>query len=137
MGQPPIAFSFSHRYGTRIQGGHTVAQRRRQAKAQRRRQAKRVGITHFPVNQEQRTQEAVPPRGETKRKGRKQIPAPRKRAKSVAETMSEQDGLSAESRVTSRGSKGGRSSGSRAGLLSRRETEQARKARRPHPLDLL
>jgi hypothetical protein len=98
--------------------------------AQPRRQAKRVGITHFPVNQEQRTQKAVPPRGEAKRKGRQQAPAPRKRAKSVAETVSEQEERTADLGITSKGGKGGRSGGSRAGLLSHGETAQTRKGRR-------
>jgi hypothetical protein len=109
-----------------------VAQRQRSG-------AKRVGITHFSVDRENRSQQAVPPRGEAKHKEAKSTPAPRKRARSVAETAPEQEDRhkGSEAPLTSKGSKGGRSSGSRAGLLSRGQNDRGRKGRKPHPLDLL
>jgi hypothetical protein len=109
-----------------------VAQRQRSG-------AKGVGITHFSVDQENRSQQAVPPRGQVKHKGAKSAPAPRKRAKSVAETDPEQNARPEDSEVplTSKGTKGGRSGGSRAGLLSRGHNDRGRKGRKPHPLDLL
>jgi hypothetical protein len=111
-----------------------VAQRERSEK-------KRVGISHYPVEEENQKQEAVPPRGEARQRGARRASAPRKRAKSVAEA--EQEGIrrgsgrGSDGPAGSKGGKGGRSGGSRAGLLSSGHTDRGRKGRKPHPLDLL
>jgi hypothetical protein len=107
----------------------------RQSRPARRR---RVGITHFPLSQEDRTQQAVPPKGEAKQGGRQRTPAPRKQRTAVREeTDLASPRANAVSKLGAKGGKGGKSGGSRAGLLSKRTSDRGRKSRNQHPLDLL
>jgi hypothetical protein len=70
---------------------------------------KKTGVTHFPL-QEEKTQQRVPPRGDEM----KGIPqSGRKRG-----TKSEASRSADEQTITSRGAKGGKSGGLRAGLVS-------------------
>jgi len=74
----------------------------------------KTGVTHFPLQEEDENQKRVPPRGQAK----KQRPAtpgtgkPRDRASTSATSEGE------ERTIARRGTKGGKSSGSRAGLVS-------------------
>ncbi|HKN85991.1 MAG TPA: hypothetical protein VJV04_03945 [Nitrospiraceae bacterium] len=70
----------------------------------------KTGMTHFPLEEEKNNQKRVPPRGKTK-----------EQMKTASQTRDKREASSAtdEERTISRaGAKGGKSSGSRAGLVS-------------------
>ena len=81
---------------------------------------RRTGITHFPLQEEKISQREVPPRGkkkegasQTTRSGKRGHRLSRKAGRSV--TLSEND-------FKGSGGKGGKTGGSRAGLLASRKT---------------
>jgi len=127
VGRTPIAADVHLRLDNRSKEA-TVALTRRGG-------AKQVGITHFPLEQEAMNQEAVSPRGQAKQKGSQSKALPRKRT-GVASEDAAIDKV-ADRTISSKGGKGGRTSGSRAALLSRRQSDRGRKSRKAHPLDLL
>lgn len=73
--------------------------------------AQKTGVTHFPLEEEKKNQTRVPPRGKTKEQ---------------MKTASRRDGdapppsvtTAAEGTISRQGTKGGKSNGSRAGLVS-------------------
>jgi hypothetical protein len=96
-------------------------------------QAKRVGITHFPLEEEAFNQQVLPPRGQAKQK-RTQTESRKARMALVDNRPTEK---ATERTVSNKSAKGGKTSGSRAALLSRRRSSRGRKGRKAHPLDLL
>jgi hypothetical protein len=95
--------------------------------------AKRVGITHFPFEEEALNQQRLPPRGKAKQKRTQTRP----RKTRMALVDNRPTGSRTERKISSKSAKGGKSNGSRAALLSRRQSSRGRKARKSHPLDLL
>jgi hypothetical protein len=79
---------------------------------------KRAGITHFPLSEEQGSQEQVPPRG-----NRKKASGPATSSGTIrGQRGSRKKGRATETErdagVTAKGNKGGKAGGSRAGLIS-------------------
>jgi len=73
----------------------------------------KTGVTHFPLQDEKANQKRVPPRGKTKEQMQTTSQSPKKRGtRSGALTAVE------ERTISRQGAKGGKSSGSRAGLIS-------------------
>jgi hypothetical protein len=73
----------------------------------------KTGVTHFPLQDEKANQKRVPPRGKTKAQMKTTSQSSKKRAaRSIALTAVEERAISRQ------GAKGGKSSGSRAGLIS-------------------
>lgn len=73
----------------------------------------KTGVTHFPLEEEKKNQQRVPPRGKTKEEMKTTSRSRDKRgARSPAPTAVEERTLSRQ------GAKGGKSGGSRAGLVS-------------------
>jgi hypothetical protein len=73
----------------------------------------KTGVTHFPLEEEKKNQKRVPPRGKTKEEMKTTSQSRDKRgARSPALTAVE------ERTISRQGAKGGKSSGSRAGLVS-------------------
>lgn len=87
---------------------------------------KQVGITHDPVDQEEETQQQLPPRGRGKQGTGTRTPDRARRTE-----LFEPRGVTAEEEasLSSRGSKGGKSRGSRAGLVSFDETKRTSKGK--------
>lgn len=73
---------------------------------------KKTGVTHFPLDEEKKNQKRVPPRGKAKEQMKATSQSRDKRGASPALTNGE------ERRISRLGAKGGKSSGSRAGLVS-------------------
>lgn len=71
----------------------------------------KTGVTHFPLEEEKKNQKRVPPRGKTKEEMTSQS-RNKRGARSPALTAVE------ERTISRQGAKGGKSSGSRAGLVS-------------------
>jgi hypothetical protein len=73
----------------------------------------KTGVTHFPLQDEKANQKRVPPRGKTQEQMKTTSQSPKKRGtRSTALTAVE------ERTISRQGAKGGKSSGSRAGLIS-------------------
>jgi hypothetical protein len=73
----------------------------------------KTGVTHFPLQDEKANQKRVPPRGQAKEQAKTTSQSPKKgRTRSAALTAVE------ERTISRQGAKGGKSSGSRAGLTS-------------------
>jgi hypothetical protein len=73
----------------------------------------KTGVTPFPLQDEKANQKRVPPRGQAKKQTKTTSPSPKKRGTpSAALTAVE------ERTISRQGAKGGKSSGSRAGLIS-------------------
>jgi hypothetical protein len=73
----------------------------------------KTGVTHFPLQDEKANQKRVPPRGKTQEQMKTTSQSPKKRGtRSTALTAVE------ERTISRQGVKGGKSSGSRAGLIS-------------------
>jgi hypothetical protein len=82
--------------------------------------AQKTGVTHHPLEEEKKNQKRVPPRGKAKKPKKTASQSRDERgAPSPALTTAE------ERTISRRGAKGGKSSGSRAGLVS-----SSRKTRR-------
>jgi hypothetical protein len=84
-------------------------------------QKRKVGITHFPVKSEQAQQEKVPPRG-TKQTARSDQSSRGHRLSREQKSVSSDP----EGRFLGKGGKGGKTRGSRAGLLSSSRKVRAR-----------
>jgi len=69
----------------------------------------KTGVTHFPLEEEKNNQKHVPPRGKTKEQMKSVSPRDERGAPSAPDE---------ERRISRLGAKGGKSSGSRAGLVS-------------------
>ena len=72
----------------------------------------KTGVTHFPLEEEKKNQKRVPPRGKAKEPIKTTSQSRDKRGASTALTTVE------ERTISRLGAKGGKSSGSRAGLVS-------------------
>lgn len=73
----------------------------------------KTGVTHFPLQDEKANQKRVPPRGKTQEQMKTTSQSSKKRGtRSTALTAIE------ERTISRQGAKGGKSSGSRAGLIS-------------------
>lgn len=81
--------------------------------AESKKATKTTGVTHFPLQEEKKTQQRVPPRGASKQEMKGISQSGRKRGAQPAASMSAD-----ERTITRRGAKGGKSGGSRAGLVS-------------------
>jgi|SRR4051812_22893719 hypothetical protein len=89
--------------------------------------ASKAGITHFPLRKEQESQERVPPQSQIKRVSNVEKGAVgrghRLSRKATPKALLESEGL-----FEGKGGKGGKTGGSRAGLLSAsRKTQKGRR----------
>ena len=78
------------------------------------RRTRTVGITHHPLDAERGNQKRVPPRGEAKEKKKTRTRADSSRSERETGT------------IARRGAKGGKTGGSRAGLVSRNKKSDRR-----------
>ncbi|HJT19405.1 MAG TPA: hypothetical protein VJ746_02980 [Nitrospira sp.] len=77
----------------------------------------KTGITHFPLEDEQARQEQVPPRGKTKR-GAPPATGSTNHGHRLSRSTGRKSPSESDNAFEGRGAKGGKSRGSRAGLLS-------------------
>jgi hypothetical protein len=86
---------------------------------------RRTGITHFPLEDEKISQREVPPRGK-KKEGVSPTTRSGKRGHRLSRKLGRPDALSSENDFKGSGGKGGKTGGSRAGLLASRKTSKKR-----------
>lgn len=91
----------------------------------RQKEKRQTGITHFPLDAEEDNQERVPPRGATK-EGSENLPAPgtgsvKGHRLSRQEGRGEVEVVESDGEFAAKSGKGGKTSGSRAGVVSSRK----------------
>lgn len=84
---------------------------------------RRTGITHFPLTDEKSSQRQVPPRGK-KKKGASPTTKPGKKGHPLSRKAGRAGALSSENDFEGSGGKGGKTGGSRAGLLASRKSSK-------------
>jgi hypothetical protein len=80
--------------------------------AESKKATKKTGVTHFALEAESENQQRVPPRGMAKKQVKTASPGKTRRTKASILTAAEERAISRQ------GAKGGKSGGSRAGLVS-------------------
>ena len=81
------------------------------------RQHKQIGITHHPLDAEQDSQKRVPPRGKAKRQSGPNMSGTR-RGHRLSRQAGRDNSEESDAGITRKSGKGGKTRGSRAGLLS-------------------
>ena len=79
---------------------------------------RKVGMSNRPLNEEMRRKEKVPPRGESTKNRGPAHSAGTRRGHRLSRKAGKNQGPQPDGRYTTKGAKGGKSRGSRAGLLS-------------------
>jgi hypothetical protein len=88
---------------------------------------KKTGITHFPLVAEQGSQERVPPRGKTKEVSGPATASGTRRGHRLSRRKGSAMASGSNEGFTAKGVKGGKSGGSRAGLLSSRKPSKGKR----------
>jgi len=82
-----------------------------------------TGITHFPLQDEKISQRQVPPRGK-KKEGASPTMRPGKRGHRLSRKSGRAGAVSSNNEFEGSGGKGGKTGGSRAGLLASRKSSK-------------